>query len=123
MDQHAPDALELLGLDGVKGVHGKCQLVGGVLLGHEDQRRDDDGDDTDGGRKAVVAADLAHEFIVNEHREGPVALADQHGRAEIRQGAHKYQQAAGQNGGHDQRDNQAEETLHAAAAQVKAGFH
>ena len=118
MGEKAEHRVGLLALDGVQRVHGEAVVVGQHLLNQKHDGRDDDGDHADRGRKVVVDRCLAHVLLVNLHREGAVALADQKGRAEISQGPHEYHQGRGQNGGHAQRHHHLEKALDAPAAHV-----
>ena len=105
-------------LHGVHTVQREGVLVGNVLLDEEDQRGDDDGDDGDGGCKAVAAADLVDELGVEDDGEGAVALADEHRGTEVCKGAHEHQQSCGQQGGHDKGHDHLEEADNARAAEV-----
>ena len=113
------DALASLALlHGVHTVQREGVLVGNILLDEEDQRGDDDGDDGDGGCKAVAAADLVDELGIEDDGEGAVALADEHRGAEVCKGAHEHQQSCGQQGGHDKGHDYLEEAGNARAAEV-----
>ena len=66
----------------------------------------------------VVRADLAHELAVYQYRECLVALADEHGGAEVGEHPHEYQQGAGKHGGHYQGDDNLHHPLECGAAQA-----
>ena len=66
----------------------------------------------------VVRADLAHELAVNQHREGFIALAYEHGSTEVREHAHEHQQGAGQHGGHYQGDDDLHDPLEGRTAKA-----
>ena len=116
--QHAADALHLLLLDGVQGADGEVVLRGGPLLHKEHRGRHKDRDDGDGSGEVVVGAVLAEVLVVDLHREGPVALADEQRRPEVREGPHEHQKRRGQDGGHGELHDDGEEPLDPRAAHV-----
>ena len=87
------------------------------LQEEEDQRNRHDNHAQRGGEIAVVGH-LSHELVIQHHREGAVALADQHGRAEIGEHAHKHQQGRGQHRRQHQRQDDARNALEVVGAQA-----
>ena len=70
----------------------------------------------------VIRTHLTHKLAVDQHREGLVSLADEHGGAEIREHPHEYQQGTGKHGGHDQGNDDLYDTLERCTSQAFRGF-
>lgn len=72
--------------------------------------------------KWVSAAGLTHEGVVDLHREGAVALADEQRGAEVGKGPHEHHEHGRDDGGRAQRNDDGEEPLQTGAAHVLAGL-
>ena len=107
----------------MQGVHGELEAAGGPLLQEEDQRRHHDGDDGQRRGEVEVGAVFAQVLVVDQDGEGLVALTQQHGSAEVREGLHEDHQRRGQDGGHGEGHHHPEEPPHTGAAHVGGGLH
>ena len=104
-------------------IHGELEAVGAPLLDGEHDGRDDHRDDRQRGGEVAVRAAFAQVRVVDHDREGLVALADEHRRAEVRKRLHEHHQRRGENRGHGQGQHDLHQTPHTRAAHVGGGLH
>ena len=93
-------------------------LPGDIALQEEKHHGNSHDDDAQRRGKVVIVADLTHELIVQYHRIGAVAFADEHGRTEIGEHPHEHQQGGSQHRGQHQRQNDAGDSLEVACSQA-----
>ena len=85
--------------------------------------RENDGDDYAQRRgEAGVGAYFIHKFLVDDHGQRGIALADEPGGTEVRQGRHEHHQAAGEYGGHDDGQRHLADAPESGHAQIFAGL-
>ena len=101
-----------------QGTHLIIALVNDQLLEGQHQQRA--GHNDHGQCRGHIGVDGAfgHVLVVNQHRQHGIALAQQHGGAEVRQGGHEHHDAACQNGGQDHRQGDGPDPLELVHAQI-----
>ena len=95
MDEYFFHAAQCDFFHGFQGAHRVAATFGQKTLRKEKKHGQRDDDQTQGGSKAVIAAHFAHELVINKHRHGFIAFADQHGCAEIGKDTHEDKQRTG----------------------------